>query len=102
MNTTEVVSSSGAFKLEGATLEPVNNSLKDKLNIGSGLQIKKLNDGKWKDSDIKEGFIITRIDKREIKSAEDLSAALGNSRGEGKLIEGIYPNGEKAYYGVGW
>ena len=74
----------------------------EKLDINSGLQIKDLGSGKWKETDIKEGFIITKIDRREINSPEDLSMALRRSEGQGILIEGLYPNGEKAYYGVGW
>ena len=102
LNTTELVTASSAFELEGAKIEPVSKTMKEKLNINSGLQIKDLGKGKWKETDIKEGFIITKIDRREINSPEDLSMALRRSEGQGILIEGLYPNGEKAYYGVGW
>ena len=102
LNTTELVTASSSFELEGAKIEPVSETLKEKLDINSGLQIKDLGSGKWKETDIKEGFIITKIDRREINSPEDLSMALRRSEGQGILIEGLYPNGEKAYYGVGW
>lgn len=100
--TTEIVKANSSFEVEGAMLEPVSESLKQKLSLRVGLQIKSVEDGIWKDAGIQEGFIITRIDKREIRDLNDLNAALNSSRGEGILIEGIYPNGEKAYYGVGW
>lgn len=99
---TEVVKANSAFEVEGATLEPVSESVKEKLGVDAGLQIKDISGGKWKDAGIQEGFVITKIDKRPIRSAEDLTAALNSARGEGILIEGIYPNGEKAYYGIGW
>lgn len=104
LNTTEVVKAETAksFRVEGAVLAPVNVELKEKLNIEGGLQIQEVESGKWKDAGIEKGFIVTKIDRRPIGSVKDLTAALNNARGEGTLIEGIYPNGEKAYYGLGW
>lgn len=62
-----------------------------------------LEKGKWKDAGIKEGFIVTAIDKRPITNVDDLSRALtSSSDGSGVLIEGIYESGVKAYYGIGW
>ena len=49
---------------------------------------------------IKEGFIITRVDKKLIHNYDDLLNALEDKKG-GVLIEGVYPNGMKAYYGFG-
>lgn len=43
---------------------------------------------------------LTSIDKKPVKSMEDITNALKNKSG-GILIEGIYPNGLKAYYGFG-
>lgn len=100
--TTEVVKANDSFEVEGARLEPVSEKLKKKFNLSSGLQVKKLQNGKWENAGIEEGFIITRIDKRPIRTIDDLTASLNNAKGEGVLIEGIYPSGEKAYYGVGW
>ncbi|XOV92038.1 MAG: Do family serine endopeptidase [Bacteroidota bacterium] len=101
-STTEVVSSSSGVEIEGAKITPVSKNLMDKLGIEGGVQISSLNEGKWKRAGIKENFIITKIDKRDIRTPEDLSSALRVGRGEGVLIEGLYPNGEKAYYGIGW
>ncbi len=102
LNTTEVVSTTSSFEIEGSKLAPVDNSIKNKLGIEGGLQLKSVGEGKWKRAGIKEGFIITKIDKRAIRTPDDLTSALRGSQGEGILIEGLYPNGEKAYYGIGW
>jgi len=104
LNTTAVVKAETAksFKVEGAILAPVDNEVKQKLNIDEGLQIQDIASGKWKDAGIEKGFIVTKIDRQPIGSMQELTAALNNARGEGILIEGIYPNGEKAYYGLGW
>lgn len=103
-NTTEVVTveSANRVELEGATIEPVSKELKNKLGLDSGIQLKNIKEGKWKDAGVKDGFIVTRIDKRPIETPQDLSASLNSRTGEGILIEGLYPDGSKAYYGLGW
>lgn len=103
LGTTKTVSSKNNFVIEGASFEDLSNKDKEKLEIEGGAKITKLESGKWKDAGLKEGFIITSIDKRKITGVEDLSSALTRTApGSGLLIEGIYPNGEKAYYGIGW
>jgi len=84
----------------GATFEPLNASDIKKLNIENGLRITKLTAGKLLSAGIKEGFIITNVDKKKISNLEDIKTALENKKG-GVLIEGIYPNGMRAYYGFG-
>jgi serine protease Do len=49
---------------------------------------------------IQEGFIITHIGDKAINSIEDLTSAFKSER-RGLLIEGYYPNGARAYYGLG-
>jgi serine protease Do len=91
---TEVVSALGA------SFESVSEADMKKLNIANGVKVLKLGAGKLLGSGIKEGFIITSVDKKKVTSAEDIRSALENKNG-GVLIEGIYPNGMRAYYGFG-
>lgn len=84
----------------GATFEPVNDEVKEKLNIEHGLVIVDLNNGKLKNSGIREGFIILSVDKEAVRSVDDLKVLMDGKKG-GTLIEGMYPNGQRAYYGVG-
>lgn len=84
----------------GASLEPVTVEEMSKLKINNGVKIKKLNNGKLASAGIREGFIITSIDKKKVGSASDVEQALKNKQG-GVLIEGVYPNGMRAYYGFG-
>ncbi|MFT7028817.1 MAG: serine protease Do [Nonlabens sp.] len=100
--TTEIVTASSTFELEGAVLEPVSETLKNQHKIKAGVQVKSLEKGKWKDAGIESGFIITEIDQRPIVNRDDMESALRAAKDQGVLIEGIYPNGEKAYYGIGW
>ncbi len=72
----------------------------NKLGLNGGVKIQKLNGGKFRNAGIHEGFIVTSIDHKEIRSTEDLVDALQNKK-DGVLIEGVYPNGMRAYYGFG-
>ena len=84
----------------GATFEEVNETEMKKLNIQNGLKITKLTAGKLLSAGLKVGFIITNVDKKKISSIDDIKTSLENKRG-GVLIEGVYPNGMRAYYGFG-
>jgi hypothetical protein len=44
--------------------------------------------------------VITQIDKKPITSVKDIENALSRKKG-GVLIEGVYPNRNRAYYGFG-
>lgn len=100
--TTEVVKKEETQMMAelGANFEEVPENEINKLKINKGLKIAKINGGKLRSAGIKEGFIITKVDKAEIGNYEDLAKALKNKKG-GVLIEGIYPNGMRAYYGFG-
>jgi len=84
----------------GADFETVSNTEKGKLNIEYGIKIKKLNSGKLKEAGLKENFIITSVNKKPIYEVNDFKKEVGDARG-GILVEGMYPNGEAAYYVFG-
>ncbi len=88
------------IELLGAAFEPVTSDEMSNLNIQNGLKITDLNDGKLKSAGIREGFIITHIDRQPVQSVNDLKYMFEGKDG-GILIEGLYPNGQRAYYGVG-
>lgn len=84
----------------GADLQPLNVEQLRKLGISSGLQVKNLSNGKLKSAGIREGFIITRVDRKAVTSSNEVTQSL-NKKSGGVLIEGVYPNGLTAYYGFG-
>lgn len=92
--------SSNSLNLLGASFSDVSGSDKSNLGISGGAKISKLNPGKLRSAGIKEGFIITSIDRKSVRNMVDLENALKDRQG-GVLIEGIYPNGLKGYYGFG-
>lgn len=89
-----------AVSLLGANFAQVPANEAERLGINGGVKISSLKSGKLLSVGIKEGFIITRIDKKPVRSLDDVKVALENKEG-GVLIEGIYPNGMKAYYAFG-
>ncbi|MBK5285880.1 MAG: trypsin-like peptidase domain-containing protein [Bacteroidia bacterium] len=95
-----IKASASTVSLMGAVFENLNDNEKDKLNISGGAKIKKLAPGKLRNAGIREGFVITSIDKKPILSSDDVIDALKEKKG-GILIEGVYTNGMKAYYGFG-
>ncbi len=97
---TDVVKASDASSALGAKLVPISNDLKKKFGLRGGVQVAGLSDGLLKSQGVKEGYIITQIDRRLVAEVEDVATILRNASG-GVLIEGIYPNGVVAYYALG-
>ncbi|MEO0312087.1 MAG: hypothetical protein RIQ89_1744 [Bacteroidota bacterium] len=97
---TSITKSEDVLNLLGATFENTSTNESNKLAIDGGVKITNMNGGKLRSAGIKEGFIITQIDKKPIRNVDDLNSALRNKTG-GVLIEGVYPNGMRAYYGFG-
>jgi serine protease Do len=86
--------------IHGATFQHVSDNEKHRFGIDDGYKIVHLDNGLLRSSGIREGFIITSIDKQPVHSTQDLKEAFTSKKG-GVLIEGLYPNGMRAYYGIG-
>jgi Do/DeqQ family serine protease len=84
----------------GAEFEELSAEDLSKYKLQFGVKIHKLDAGKLANAGIKEGFVITSIDKKKITTIKEVQAMLENKTG-GVLIEGVYPNGMRAYYGFG-
>lgn len=97
---TTKVARNESVNLLGASLEVAEETELGKLGLSHGVKVKELQTGKLKSAGLREGFIITSIDNREVKSTDDVLEYLQSKKG-GVLIEGIYPNGMQAYYGFG-
>jgi len=83
----------------GATLSPVDAVELKRLGIKSGVEISKLNAGILRNSGIKPGFVVTSLDKTPVSTPEQLKELLETKKG-GILIEGVYANGQRAYYAL--
>ncbi len=84
----------------GATFEEPSKDELSRLRLDHGLKVVELSDGALKSAGVQNGFIVTSINSKPIYSSTDIENALAGQSG-GVLIEGVYPNGMKAYYGFG-
>jgi len=100
---TSIISSSNNLLMKslGAKFIEVETELKEKLEISGGAQIESIFPGKLKGANIGESFIITKVDKTVVEDVAHLLDLLSKKEDGGILLQGIYPNGRKAYYGVG-
>ena len=89
------------FNLNGVDVEDVPYKELVGMQLEGGVRIKEVPSGKWKETGIKKGFLITYIDKVPVDNVEDLNRILAFKKG-GILIEGLYPDGKKGTYGVEW
>jgi serine protease Do len=86
--------------IHGATFQRATSDELKRFNIENGYKIIRLENGLLKNAGVRENFIVIAIDRQVIRSSQDLKDALTSKKG-GVLIEGIYPNGLRAYYGIG-
>jgi Do/DeqQ family serine protease len=97
---TELVKANNSETLRnlGADMNSVSSAEAKKLNIAGGIQIKELYSGKLRSqTDIKEGFIITKVNRTPVRTVEELIKALEDTDG-GVMLEGIYPGDSQKYY----
>jgi S1-C subfamily serine protease len=89
------------YEFNGMTVEDMLFNELTALKIEGGIRVKKIEEGKWKEAGIKEGFIISFLDRVPVDNVEDFNRMLEYKRG-GILIEGYYMAGEKKAYGLEW
>jgi Do/DeqQ family serine protease len=96
---TEIVKSSADIYL-GAKFGELTENEKYQLRVSHGIKITDLGKGKLMDAGLKDGFVITEVNKEEVNVVNDLKRIISKAKG-GVLIEGKYPNGEPAYFVFG-
>jgi len=104
-NTTAVVKelpAVAAITYEGAKIAPVAARLQNLLGIDGGAQITGIKGSNFKETGMADGFVITRIDKNAVRKPADVQAYLDEAKdNSGALVEGVYPDGRKAFYPIG-
>jgi len=82
----------------GGDFENVDEEIAKKLDIDGGVKVKRMFAGKLgKYTDMREGFIITKVDGQVVKSVDDLVSALESKKG-GVMLEGVYEDIPGEYY----
>ena len=82
----------------GLMLQPVNQEDKVRLKVKNGLKIAEIRQGRFYDSGINEGFVITSVNGQNVNSKVDLEKALKSNRSSRVRMEGVYPNGMKVNF----
>jgi len=99
MGTTEVVNKD-IIQILGASFASISTETKNKLNIKNGVEITDLQTGKLMKAGVRPGFVITHVNRKSVSSPKDIQNILKNLHG-GVYIQGVYPDGEIAYYAFG-
>lgn len=102
-NQIKIVKRDDAYSIEGASFRNATEEEVKDYDVEGGVIIENIGNGKWKDTGIKDGFLITSINRRSINDVNDLRTMLRNRTGDGLLIKGKYLDSDKeVYYGMGW
>jgi Do/DeqQ family serine protease len=101
-STTVVKKTSTVLDKLGIEVEPASAAELKKINASGGLKVVKINRGRiMRDTKMREGFIITKVGGKAVRTVQDLNEMLSNNTG-GVMIEGYYPDSEgKHYFAIG-
>ena len=97
------VMKSADLDILGGNFKEITDEQKRQLNISTGLEVIRVNNGALKDAGVAKGFIIQKVNEQIIKSTDDLQKAVkeaSTSKDPVLYIQGIYPTGKKAYFAV--
>lgn len=103
MSRKEAESATGVLARLGGVFENLTPEEARDLGIRGGVRVKKIREGILSENtQMKAGFVITRVNNRPIYSVAELEEALSGYTGDGVLVEGRYP-GEQGtkYYAFG-
>jgi len=88
----------GVLDILGIELEEIDQQTARKLEIDGGLKVTQLSAGTLKrHTDMREGFIITKVDGKPTGSVEDFVKYLEKTEG-GVMLEGVYEDYPGTYY----
>lgn len=99
---TEIVKQAD-MEVLGAVFQDVPEQTRRQLNIGYGMQVSNVKNGLMKDEGIQKGYIILKINNKQIRSMEDIEQAYkeaADSPDQVLFITGVYPSGRRANYAV--
>ena len=83
----------------GAEFEEIDGDLADKLDIDGGVKVSRLEYGKLrKETNMREGFIITHVNGEKVKNIEDFENAMSKKKRGGVMLEGVYEDYPGNYY----
>lgn len=91
------------MEILGAAFRAVPDDLKRQLNLGYGVQVTGVSDGRMAESGIRKGFIILKANGKQLKTVQDLEDVMksaSQSPDQVLFMTGVYPSGKRANYAV--
>jgi serine protease Do len=86
------------FDLLGADFQDISAEQAEELEIEGGIQLTALYAGKLRqNTNIREGFIVTKVDGQIVKDVKSFAKYLQNKKG-GVMLEGVYENRDGVFY----
>lgn len=99
---TKVLKNTG-MEILGAAFRVVPQELKRQLNLGTGIEVTGVSDGKMQEAGVRKGFIILKANGQSIKTVEQLEEvvkAAARSTDQVLFLSGVFPSGKRANYAV--
>ncbi len=92
----EIVKAEAALEVLGGDFVTLDARKAKEYGVTGGIIVKKINDGALNDQTrMKDGFIILKVNDKEVKSVEELKAAVGSNKAV--TISGFYPGYDGVY-----
>jgi serine protease Do len=73
-----------------------------RVNIGGGVKVNTMDAGKLARVGVEEGFIITKVNDKSVRSVKELKAALAGKKGSKVQMEGLYLDYPEDVYSFGF
>ncbi len=99
---TKVVKNAG-MEILGAAFREVPQELKRQLNLGSGVEVTGVSNGKMQEAGVRKGFIILKANGQSVKTVEQLEEIVKQatrSTDQVLFLSGVFPSGKRANYAV--
>ena len=99
---TKVVKNAG-MEILGAAFREVPQELKRQLNLGSGVEVTGVSNGKMQEAGVRKGFIILKANGQSVKTVEQLEEIVKQatrSTDQVLFLSGVFSSGKRANYAV--
>ena len=91
------------MEILGAAFREVPQELKRQLNLGSGVEVTGVSNGKMQEAGVRKGFIILKANGQSVKTVEQLEEIVKQatrSTDQVLFLSGVFPSGKRANYAV--
>lgn len=96
---TDIISSD-IYSVLGGELQALSDKERNKYGLTGGVKVLNLKTGKLQKAGVRDGYIITHVNRTSVKTVEDIEEVLNSANG-GIYLKGIYPSGLVEYYAFG-